>query len=307
MPKRHSPLFLLALAFALAVAALFLYAAWQIRARNPVGFGILIIGGTIGGVLLYRGFTAESRRRRAVLQEPFPEAWRSILREEVDFYNELTEEERPRFEQRVQLFLGLRRVTGIDTEIDDEVRVLVAASAVIPIFAFPDWDYPHLEEVLIYPGAFTRDFARTGAGRDVLGMVGDGAMSRVVILSKPALLSGFRRHRDGYNTGIHEFVHLIDAADGAYDGVPALLSRPYVGPWLDLMHREMQAIRHGDSDIREYGGTKKEEFFAVASEYFFEKPDLLAKENPRLYQMMSRIFRQDTLRRLRPSFLKRAK
>lgn len=294
---RWSGLEWLAFLFAMAVALLYGYAVWQIREVNPAGFYLLAIAGLAGGFWGFRRFTARSRRRRRILSSPFPASWRGILEQRVDFYQRLDKEGRRRFERQAQVFLAEKRVTGINAEVDDIVRVLTAASAIIPIFGFEGWEYHNLEEVLIYPGAFDQDFRQEGRDRDVLGMVGDGAMSRVVILSKPALLAGFSHYRDGHNTGIHEFAHLLDASDGVYDGVPALLDRRYVLPWLELAHREMVRITRGRSDLRPYGATNREEFFAVASEYFFERPEALQKENPQLYAMLARIFHQDLLAR----------
>ncbi len=285
---------MLALGLGLLILALLTLAAVRLyRAGNTAGMVVLLLMGLGGLFGLYRYLTAKSRRRKAILRRPFPDTWREALAEEVPFYRHLDKDERKRFERAVQLFLGEKRISGVRTPVDDKLKVLVAASAVIPVFGFPDWEYPNLEEVLIYPGAFTRDFAQTGEGRDVLGMVGEGAMSRVMILSKPAVLSGFRLHNDGHHTALHEFVHLVDAADGAYDGVPLLQDKAYAQPWLDLIHEEMERIKRNDSRLRAYGATNKAEFFAVASEYFFEKPALMKKHHPELYDCLSTLFNQD--------------
>src|SRR5690606_14485790 len=93
------------------------------------------------------------------------------------------------------------------------------------------------------------------------------------------------------NTRIHEFVHLIDKMDGHTDGVPEiLLKHQYALPWLNLIHKKMEAINDDKSDIRQYGGTSQAEFFAVAAEYFFERPDLLKRKHPQLYKMMEMCF-----------------
>lgn len=284
--------------FAMLLAGLYLYVVWSIRARNPVGFWLLLGVAMVGAWLGYRRLTARARRRRQILRQPFPEGWRRLLEERVAFYRSLDADERHRFERDVQLFLGEKQVTGVGTEVDDAVRVLVAASAVIPVFGFPGWEYPNLQEVLIYPGAFSEDFEQTGAERDLLGMVGDGAMNRMMILSKPALLAGFSAHNDGMNTGLHEFIHLLDASDGDYNGVPAhFLEQRYAKPWLELLDREFERLRRGDSRLDPYGATNKEEFFAVAGEFFFERPALLKTDHPALYEAFTQLYRQDPLHR----------
>lgn len=280
--------------FAIFVGALYFYSAWQIRASNPVGFYLLILLGLGGGTAAFYYFTGKSRRRQEILRRPFPKIWRQILEGMVTYYRKLDPDDKERFEQEVQLFLSEKRISGINTEINDRIRVLVAAGAIIPIFGFPGWDYPNLEEVLIYPGAFDEDYRQSGRGRDILGMVGEEELNRIMILAKPAILEGFHHRHDGIHTALHEFVHLFDAADGAYDGVPPMLDQRYIQPWRELMHREMTRIREGRSGLDPYAATGEEEFFAVAGEYFFENPKFLKREHPELYQMLVRIFRQDT-------------
>ena len=110
--------------------------------------------------------------------------------------------------------------------------------------------------------------------------------------------NGFRNETDKKNTAIHEFVHLIDKSDGVIDGVPELLlSKQYAIPWIDLIKQEIDKIYEGRSDINPYGATNKSEFFAVISEYFFERPQLLQSKHPELYEMLEMIFRIDGVSR----------
>lgn len=224
----------------------------------------------------------------------FPTPWRITLLRKVGFYNGLTEEGKKRFEFKVQEFLLNVRITGIDTTINETDKLLVAASAVIPIFEFPNWKYTNLFEVLLYPSMFDEDFKTEGEERSILGMVGSGYMSGKMILSKPALERGFEVESDKRNTAIHEFVHLIDKADGVTDGIPnVFLEKQYTIPWVDMINKEIESIYEGESDINPYGGTNKAEFFAVASEYFFERPKLLADKHPELYNLMEKVFNSD--------------
>ncbi|MEM8525566.1 MAG: zinc-dependent peptidase [Bacteroidota bacterium] len=169
-----------------------------------------------------------------------------------------------------------------------------SCSAVIPIFQFPKWRYTNLYEVLLYADTFNLDFETEGRGRNILGMVGTGYMNNKMILSQKALRHGFENDSDKKNTAIHEFVHLIDKMDGTIDGIPQLLlERPYVLPWLELMKEKIDEIQARKSDINPYGSTNHAEFFAVASEYFFERPQLLAQRHPELYAILEEIFDQD--------------
>lgn len=224
----------------------------------------------------------------------FPQAWKVILNEKVAYYHVLSEEEKLRFEDKVLEFLNDVRVTGIDIRVDDTDRLLVASSAIIPIFGFKDWKYNNIDEVLIYPSSFNERFETEGEDRRILGMVGEGAMNGTMILSKQALIQGFLNETDKQNTAIHEFIHLIDKADGSIDGIlEVLLSKQYTLPWINLISKKITEINEGDSDINPYGATSQTEFLAVASEYFFERPQLLESKHPKLYQLMEHMFKQD--------------
>ena len=121
-------------------------------------------------------------------------------------------------------------------------------------------------------------------------MVGDGALNRTMILSLPALKDGFKRE-DGHNTGIHEFVHLIDMADGDVNGIPLyLLSKDSISPWMNHMRQTLKDIRDDETNLNPYAGKSATEFFAVIAEYFFEKPVMLEKEHPEIYRLLKKMF-----------------
>ena len=241
-------------------------------------------------------FTASRlRKKKIVTAGPIPLAYKLILAEEVPFYQQLDENKKTEFEERVQHFLAQVKITGIKTTVEDLDRVLIAASAVIPIFNFPGWEYMNLNEVLLYPDSFSHDFEQQGADRHILGMVGSGAMNHMMILSQFELRQAFSNKTGKNNTAIHEFVHLVDKTDGTIDGVPeSMLDKKYIVPWLQLMQKEIELIHDDDSDINPYGSTNQAEFFAVVSEYFFERPALLQEKHPELYELLLKIFKQPT-------------
>jgi len=233
-------------------------------------------------------------RKKALHASVFQVAWRSILSDKVAFYRSLESDEKRRFEAGILQFLNQVRITGVGTEVNDTDRLLVAASAVIPLFGFPGWHYRNVSEVILYEGSFNQDFKTQHAeARNILGMVGGAGMTSTMILSKPALYQGFE-HNSSHHVGIHEFVHLLDRADGTADGIPeALLQQPFLIPWVKLMHQEISEIREGASRINPYGSTNEAEFLSVVSEFFFKQPHLLEKQHPELFAMMERIFKQD--------------
>ena len=232
-------------------------------------------------------------RKKPIKTLPLPAGYKTLLLKHVAFYRALGENDKIRFELKVQEFLSYIRVSGVNTTVDELDKLLVACSGVIPIFGFPEWKYYNLTDVLLYPGNFSETNFSTTGNPDVLGMVGEGAMQRVMILSKPALHNGFDNTHGKENTGIHEFVHLIDKDDGSVDGVPEeLLEKKYIIPWLHLMADNIAAMKAGKSDINIYGATNHAEFFAVASEYFFSQPDQFKNKHPELYGLMTQIFHQ---------------
>ena len=245
--------------------------------------------------LVYAGMTRKVRRRRRILAQPFPAEWEAILQREVVFFRVLDPEDQKRFRRELQVFLGEKHITGIKLELDTTTRVLAAASAIIPIFGFPEWEWDQISEILVYPDRFDTDFTfSSGTQRHTLGMVGTGTLNRLMILSKPDLLAGFRNPGDKRNVGLHEFAHLVDKSDGTIDGLPAVgLERAAIGPWIELVRRKMEEMRRGDSDINPYGLTNEAEFFAVTTEYFFERPGVMERKHPELYAMLSRVFNQN--------------
>lgn len=254
----------------------------------------VIIVLAIGAILVWLLFRGFNKNKWKLPKSEMPKDWKSILSTKVVFYNSLSEDEKLQFEFKIQEFLLNCRVTGVNINVDLTDRILVASSAIIPVFAFPEWKYTNLDEVLVYPGNFNEKFQTSTSDSNILGMVGSGYMEGKMILSKPALLHGFSNESDKKNTAVHEFVHLIDKMDGNIDGLPSiLLEKQYAIPWFDLLDKKIDEIYEERSDINPYGGTNKAEFFAVASEYFFEKPKQFAETHPELYEIMTEVFNQN--------------
>ncbi|MDP2414275.1 zinc-dependent peptidase [Daejeonella sp.] len=247
---------------------------------------IIIFSLLIVGVIVLSAF----KKKRSL---PIPDIAieRKILSSYVSYYQQLSDAEKNEFEQRVSSFLEKVTITGVETIVEDTDKVFVASAAIIPIFAFKNWEYRNIHEVLIYPGSFDESYELEGRDRNVLGMVGTGPMQNVMILSQYHLRNGFLNHTDKSNTAIHEFVHLVDKSDGDTDGYPgALLPHIYAIPWLKRIHQEIRLIQSGRSDINSYGATNEAEFLAVASEYFFEQPHLMQQKHPALYDLLQEIF-----------------
>ena len=272
------------------VAALFLALAWI----HPVW----LLGLPIAG-FVYWWWRRRTVRRLAVIAEPFPPEIEADLQQYVAYFRALDESGKERFRNLVKVFLDEVTITGIRTDVDTTTRSLVAASAVIPIFGFDDWEYSGLGEVLIYPNRFGDDFSTEGeqhVQRHTLGMVGVGHLSGVMILAKPDLLAGFKNATDKRNVGIHEFAHLVDKADGTINGLPPGVDLETAKPWIEWIGREIRNRPTSRHHIDDYAYTNEAEYFAVLSEYFFESPATLQQKAPRIYDMMRSMYHQNTKR-----------
>lgn len=217
------------------------------------------------------------------------------LLQRVRFYKTLSPENQAAFRNRVIDFLATVRITpaqGVNIKMLD--RIYVAAAAIIPVFHKPDWQYTYLDEVIIRSGNFSKDFRGAPEDENVMGMVGDGVLNRLMVIGLNALRTGFEQQGRG-NTAIHEFVHLIDKADGAVDGVPeALLPPELAGPWLAHVQQAIADIRSGkDRDINDYGGRNEAEFLAVISEYYFQRPTYLQESHPELFALLEQIYKPE--------------
>lgn len=276
------------LAWAAPAGLLGLAAALGAIAHGPAGALAGGVAGLAAGVALRRTLGRRADRRRAVLARELPASWRRLLDERYAYYRRLPPALRIRFDDDMKLFLAEKRITGVGTEVTDEVRVLVAASAVTLTLGWPEADWDVLTEVLVYPQDFDRDY--TFESDDLAGETHPWG---TVILSVPALIESFDCPDDGYHVGLHEFAHLLDVHQTEFDGVPSGLGDAKSREWAALVETEMERIRRGRSVLDEYGAEDPVEFFAVAVESFFETPRQVLRRHAELYAILADYFRQD--------------
>jgi Mlc titration factor MtfA (ptsG expression regulator) len=246
------------------------------------------VAGLVGGFGVHAWLTRRGRRRRELLATPFPTEWRRILEEWCDHYHRLSPELRRRFEDDTRIFLSEKRITGVEAEVTDELRLLVAASAVTLSLGWPDYEWDQLTEVLLYPQDFDRDYSF--AAKELAGQAhGWGT----VILSIPALRHSFEDPDDAYHVGFHEFAHLLDLEQSHFDGIPVGMSDQTTREWVRLMDTEMDRLRRGKSVIDPYGADAPQEFLAVAVEAFFETALALRQRHREVYAALRDYFGQD--------------
>ena len=245
--------------------------------------------GAGAAVAIHRAAGRKRRVRRDAVARSFPEGWRDYLLDTYDHFERLPPDLRARFEDDLRLFLAEKRITGVGVEVDDHMRLLVAASAVTLSLKWADFEWDVLTEVLLYPESFDRDYGLENA--EIAGLAHPWG---TVILSVPALHQSFDDPDDGFHVGLHEFAHLIDLADDRrFEGIPFGLSAGRQREWVGIMGREMERLRRGRSVVDEYGAEEPAEFFAVAVEAFFESALELRQEHRELYDFLARYFDQD--------------
>ncbi len=256
------------------------------------GAGGAVVGGVLGAmaaVWLHRSAARREGARRAAVASPLSEKARRFLRERYDHYDRLPPEWRARFDDDVRIFLAEKRITGVEVAAQEELRLLVAASAVTLSLGWPDYAWDQLTEVLLYPESFDRDYRFVREGN--LGMT---HATGEVILSVQSLRRSFEDPDDGFHVGLHEFAHLLDKFGSEFDGTPAGLAAPRARAWAAIAEKEMAALRdHRDSAFDDYGEDDPVEFLPVAVEAFFETPTLVRRLHPEVYAILAEFFRQD--------------
>jgi MtfA peptidase len=244
------------------------------------------------------------RRRRKLLAPPVPDDWRRIIGRNVWQVAHLTDAERATLDDRLRIFLGEMNIEGCGgLDLTDEVRVTVAAYACLLILHLDPESYDHVDSLLIYPqDYYAPQSSMTSGGLVPEGpshRAGEAWMGGVVIVSWNDMVC----RRVGHNVVVHEFAHQLDMLNRSVDGTPPLADGAQVEAWRELMHSEYEAMVKRVEDGRgtffdRYAATNLAEFFAVASEVFFERPEKFSLKEPEMYRMFSEYYGLDLAERM---------
>jgi len=249
-----------------------------------------------------------ARRRRALGSAPFPPAWDDVLGRLVKQAQWLPPDEQLRLRRRILVFLGEKRFEGCGGfAITDEVRVAIAAQAALVTLGFAAEYFDGLKSVLVYPGDYlvprTTPLAGGGELQWKEARLGETWAGGSMVLSWPGVVDGGRLRDGPRNVVIHECAHLVDLLDGEIDGIPPLPGRAARREWAtafeDCRARFEEALDEGRvTAFDDYAAESAAEFFAVASECFFQDPHRLARHDRQLYGLLQRAWRQDPLTRV---------
>jgi MtfA peptidase len=245
-------------------------------------------------------------RHRRVLREPFPQEWMTYIEQNYDYWRYLNDDERERLKKLTQVFIADKYWEGGGgMDVTEEMKVTIAAQACLLLLNIEHDFYRMLQTIIIYPtGYFVpsgREIRRTRTEGQI-PVLGQAHFQGPVILSWQHVLEGGRDSTSGRNLVYHEFAHKLDMKDGIVDGTPIIRDQGLFREWVDVMSREFNALRHNTGRqptlLRDYGATNPGEFFAVATEVFFERPLELRQQHPDMYRLLSAFFQQDPAERL---------
>jgi MtfA peptidase len=253
----------------------------------------------------------KKRRRDRIRSRPFPAEWREILLRLYSMYSRLPPADRRELEGLIQVFLAEKKFEGCGgQEITDQVRVLVAAQACLLLLHRDTECYPRLHSILVYPSSYiAKTWHWENDGTIVEGDQARGGESwphGTVVLAWDGTVAGAVELDKSRNLVLHEFAHQLDQEDGVVDGAPLLDGSTFFQTlqryrtWAKVLSEEFQQLRCAAEDGREtvldtYGAQNPAEFFAVATECFFEKPGRLQERHPALYAELKEFYRQDPL------------
>lgn len=266
-----------------------------ISLRNIAFLGLMLL---VELIYLFFALKRPYKRSRAVKKE-FPQEWKEFLLEHSIFYKNIDETAKRHFERDMQIFLSNFSIEGTRRQlVDMETKLLVASGVATLLNGRPSWEPPFQDGVVIYPGERFNRHYQTGKGN----FAGQASYHGPLILTEGGLEQSVKHPHDGYNVIYHEMAHYFDFEDGSAEGIPAArMGSQKLYTWKNIFLKEWQKAMQGRSFLRSYAGKNEAEFFAVATESFFEKPWEMKEKNPELYDALKDFFNIDTINIIKPT------
>jgi len=256
-------------------------------------------------IVLRRSYINYTRKR--IMSRPTDPDWLLILENNIAAYNSLPKKLKTQLHDFMKVFIAEKNFEGCGgLEMTEEIKVTIAAEACMLMLNKVPSFYPNLDSILVYPSSyFAKDIEHLSSGAYIVGespRMGESWKNGLVVLAWDHVQRGAMDMDDGHNVVYHEFAHQLDEEDERHaDGVP-LLKRPssYV-TWARVLSKEFSklrwaVLRNKETVIDEYGATHPAEFFAVATETFFEKPILMKQKHPALYDVLRNYYKLDPVK-----------
>ena len=263
----------------------------------PILIGIILISYSVGKPYWRR------YQRGKIIKQPFKKEWRKILQQRVPYFRQMPADLQLQLKQHIQVFLAEKNFVGCNgVNITDEIKVTVAAQACLLLLNRKTDFYPKLQTILVYPRAFVKSQQNKDANglhfTTKMVLAGESWDFGKVVLSWQDTLDGAQIPDDGHNVVIHEFAHQLDQENGRANGAPLLEKGQSYQCWSDVFSAQFELLKKqaktGSPSLFDYyGATNPAEFFAVASEVFFEKSHAFFHEHPKLYHQLKQYYQVD--------------
>src|SRR5690606_36197879 len=265
-----------------------------------IGFSFVVL--LMTGVIYYL-FIHPRRRRQKIASQTFPAPWIALLERNMYLYRLLPSELKERGHPLVLIFLDEKRFYGCDgLRVTDTMRVIIAAHACLLVLGRGIHHYDRLRSILVYPSAY-RAHEEIYEADGVMSLqaserLGESWHEGRVILSWIDVIKDSRAEQAGANVCLHEFSHQLDQVNGPADGFPELMPEHSPQEWSQVFEQEFQQHRLRVAVtvplvLDEYGAEDPAEFFAVATEAFFTRPQELHRQHPRLYEQLQTYYQLD--------------
>ncbi|MDH3973412.1 MAG: zinc-dependent peptidase [Deltaproteobacteria bacterium] len=261
---------------------------------------ISVVAAVVLGLKIFKS-VRRRQKRRALLSTPFPAEWAAILKRNFPLYEKIPPLLKQQLNDNIRIFISEKSFEGCGgLTLTDEMRVTIAAQACMLLLNRKVDCYPKLFSILLYPGAYvTGTQSRFGSNStDSSVRLGESWTHGTVVLAWDSVKNGVLNFQDGHNVAMHEFAHQLDQEDGSADGAPVLKVRSAYSTWSRTFSKEYELLRKKASKrkksvMHKYGATNPAEFFAVATETFFEKPEQLKKKHAELYHELESFYKVD--------------
>ncbi|MBT8149434.1 MAG: zinc-dependent peptidase [Gammaproteobacteria bacterium] len=243
-----------------------------------------------------------ARRRTRLLAQPLPTEWQALLQRYVALYLRLPGELREKLHGQINYFLQDKHFVGRNgQQIDDKIRLTIAGNACLLALGHEREIFTNFKTILVYPEAFiAKQVSHDGSivHHAKTARAGESWHRGPLVLSWQAVLQGSIDGYDGHNVVLHEFAHKLDEENITTNGTPLLRDSSHYAQWVEVLNKEygefLQRVeRRSNKVIDAYGAESPPEFFAVASETFFEKPVLMQQRLPDLYEQLQRYYAVD--------------
>ncbi|UCF87558.1 MAG: zinc-dependent peptidase [Nitrospiraceae bacterium] len=258
----------------------------------------LIAGGVVWAIKVFAS-ARRQQKRRALLSTPFPPEWSSILKDNLPAYQKISPQLQQQLHDYIRIFISEKSFEGCGgLTLTDEIKVTIAAQACMLLLNRESDCYPKLYSIVVYPSTYVTGTHKTYGSHenDTSVRLGESWKHGTVVLAWDSVKRGALNYQDGLNVVMHEFAHQLDQEDGNADGAPILEMHSAYSAWSRTFSEEYEvlqkrALKGRKSVMDKYGATNPAEFFAVATETFFEKPAQMKKKHPELYHELQGFYK----------------